>query len=77
MYMIKRKIMSLIEADLFRGKAILLYGARQTGKTTLVRELLSKMSEDVLSLNGDEPDVRELLENISSTIWKNIIGNTD
>lgn len=73
--MIKRKITALIEADLFRGKAILLYGARQTGKTTLVRELLSKKSDDVLSLNGDEPDVRELLEGISSTIWKNIIGN--
>lgn len=73
--MIERKIMARFDADMFRGKAILLYGARQTGKTTLIRQLLANRTEGVLFLNGDEANVQELLKNITSTKWKNIIGN--
>jgi len=64
----------LIEQDMFRGKAILLFGARQTGKTTIILNLLKKYQDDVLFLNGDEPDVRELLSGITSSKWKNILG---
>jgi predicted AAA+ superfamily ATPase len=73
--MVYRKIADLIKKDMFRGKAILLYGARQTGKTTLIRTLLKEYQDGVLFLNGDEPDVRELLAGVTSSKWKNIIGN--
>jgi len=72
--MIPRKISQQIEADMFRGKAILLYGARQTGKTTLVKNLLEKRGDSVLFLNGDESDVREMLADVTSTKWKNLLG---
>ena len=37
-------------------------GARQVGKTTLLRQLFADRNGDVLWLNGDEQDVRDLLE---------------
>lgn len=33
--MIKRRTEELIKSDLFKGKTIILFGARQVGKTTL------------------------------------------
>ncbi|MEM7182738.1 MAG: ATP-binding protein, partial [Spirochaetota bacterium] len=58
-----------------RGKAVLIYGARQVGKTTLVEQVLAKEpGKDILYLNGDEPDIRELFQNITSTKLKSLIG---
>jgi len=72
--MISRTIEKLIEERLFKKKAILLYGARQTGKTTLVKHLLSKNSG--LYFNADEPDVRVRFENRSSTELKSLLGDS-
>jgi hypothetical protein len=47
------------------GKAIILLGPRQVGKTTLLNELMPDIP-DKLVLCGDEPDVRELLSRITS-----------
>ena len=75
--MIPRKIEDIIRIRLFKGKAILLFGARQVGKTTLVKSLAKITHKKVLNLNGDEPDVRELLGSISSSQLKNYIGNNE
>lgn len=72
-YMIQRQLKSIIGDRLWQGKAIILFGARQVGKTTLLRELLSSR-QDVLWLNGDEQDVRSLLEKASSTLLRAVIG---
>lgn len=58
----------------FKGKALVLFGSRQTGKTTLVEMILQGREEPVVRLNGDEPDVRGLLENATSTRLKAIVG---
>lgn len=57
----------LIEQHLFQQKAIIIYGARQVGKTTLVEELLKDFAAETLFLNGDDPDTRELLTNLNAT----------
>jgi uncharacterized protein len=44
--MIKRSIQDNIEKALFKGKIVVVYGARQVGKTTLVKEIQKKYSED-------------------------------
>ncbi len=62
-----------IETALFKGRAILLLGARQVGKTTLLRQLIAGKKE-VLWLNADEVSVRNLFENISVVKIKQIIG---
>jgi uncharacterized protein len=72
--MIARALQKNIEIDMFKGKAILLFGGRQTGKTTLINQLLKNRHPEVLFLNGDEPDVQTLLTNITSTALKNIAG---
>ena len=43
--MIKRNLQPHIESWLFRGKVIILYGARQVGKTTLAKSLLAPLGE--------------------------------
>ena len=74
--MIKRILENMIVKRLFRGKAIILYGPRQVGKTTLVTSLLEKRKEKTLFLNGDEPDVRELLEGVTSSRLKALFGKS-
>lgn len=72
--MINRILNDTIRSKLDKGKAIILMGARQTGKTTLFKHLF-KGSSDLLWLNGDELDVQNLFENISSTRLKYIFGD--
>lgn len=72
--MIKRTLDDIIKDKLFKGKAIVIMGPRQVGKTTLLKQLF-KDDDMVLWLNGDEQDVRNLFETISSSRMKLIIGN--
>ena len=74
--MIKRCLESVVSDKIGCGKAIVLLGARQVGKTTMLKSLLAGRS-DVLWLNGDEQDVRNLFENTSSTMLKTIIAQNN
>lgn len=72
--MISRQLTENIQNDLAFGKTIIVLGARQVGKTTLLQSL--KLDPDLtLVLNGDEPDIRELLSEVSSTRLKHIFGS--
>ena len=71
-----RAIQSAIEAALFKGKAIVLYGARQVGKTTLVKEILRRYPQDSLYLNCDEPDIRDSLTERTSTALRALLGHS-
>ena len=72
--MIKRHLESEIEKDFFKGKAIILLGARQVGKTTLMKEIC-KNKDEVLWLDADDPDTQLLFENPTSTRLRTIIGS--
>jgi predicted AAA+ superfamily ATPase len=72
--MITRTIKKDIEKRLFRGKAILLIGPRQTGKTTLAKLIFDESGNQKIWFDGDEPDIRENLSDITSTELKNLIG---
>ena len=65
--MIKRLLMSQITRRLYTGKAIVVVGPRQVGKTTLLRMLMDNSNRRVLVWNCDEPDVRRRLSEPSST----------
>ncbi len=65
----------MVESRLFKGKAILIFGPRQCGKSTLVASLLKKQELEWLYLNGDEADVREALTNTTTARLKGITGN--
>jgi predicted AAA+ superfamily ATPase len=73
--MINRIHLQNILSKLFSGKALILLGPRQTGKTTLLKQIESAHKEESIWLDCDEPDIREKLTNVSSTELKNLIGN--
>ena len=72
--MITRTLQQRIEGNLFKGKAIIVIGARQVGKSTLFRQITEKLEEPVLMLNCDEPEVRELLAGMNLVELKLMIG---
>jgi len=69
-FMIERRLKQLIIPRLFRGKAIVLTGPRQVGKTTLLKMLMAETDRKVLYWNCDEPDIRQKLSNSTSTQLK-------
>lgn len=71
--MYTRIIQNILSSRMGDGKAIILYGPRQVGKTTVLKMLLAGR-DDVLWLNGDEPDVRAMFEDITSTRLRSLIG---
>ena len=73
--MVLRHLQRVIEERMFRGKAIIVIGARQVGKSTLMRHLVVNMKAPVLSLNCDEPEMKELLDNPNSENLRLLIGN--
>lgn len=72
--MIKRKLMQVISSKIGQGKAIILIGARQVGKSTLFDMLVKDMNDPILSLNCDDPIVRDTLQSISTPDLKLLIG---
>ena len=62
MEILNRDLTRLIEEWLFREKIIILYGARQVGKTTLVKGLLEKYGAQDGYYNCELLQVKQLLE---------------
>ena len=65
----------LIADDCFKGKAIILLGARQVGKSTMLKNLFRNKAKDVLWLDAENSDVTSLFENASSTRLKQLVDN--
>lgn len=75
-YKFKRKFEDPIKKDFFKGKIIIISGARQVGKTTLVEHILEGY-DNVLSLNADDPKDRLNLEGRDFDYLNNFIGDRD
>jgi len=73
--MIKRKLEQIIKKHLFKNKTVVIYGARQVGKTTLVNHLISKLELNYLVLNGDDADIRELFTNATASRFKPVLAD--
>ena len=73
--MIIRELQAKIEQKFFKGKAIVVVGARQVGKTTLFNEILHGRTEKVLRLNLDEADARELLTNPTKAELQQLVAD--
>ena len=70
--MIPRTLQKTIQDRLFKGKALLLFGPRQSGKSTLVEAVLG--GREYLHLSGDDSFVRESLSNTSLSNLKAVIA---
>jgi uncharacterized protein len=75
MKFIHRDLQKLVEEWLFRHKVIILYGARQVGKTTLVKEILLKHKSNQGYFNCELLPVKQLLERQDLSEIKRNFGN--
>lgn len=72
---LKRNLAKDILKKLQPNKVVIVYGARRVGKTVLVKEILRKIDEPVLSLNGEDITVHDKLAIRSVENYKQIIGS--
>ncbi len=70
--MYSRYLKDKINKRIGSGKAIIVIGPRQAGKTTLIKLLLE--SKDYLFLDGDNPKTRMLLANPNTEEIRTILG---
>jgi predicted AAA+ superfamily ATPase len=77
MKIIHRTLQDNLAEWLFRGKVLILYGARQVGKTTLVKELIRTRKKTSIYLNCDILSLRQSLEIADPVALKSLIGNSE
>jgi len=70
--MYTRTLFNTINTKIGSGKAIILIGPRQVGKTTLIRSLIEDKKH--LFLDADDPTVRSILNNPNTEQIRSIIG---
>ena len=75
--MIKRSLEALIRKRLSDNKVIIVLGPRQSGKTTLIKDLANQLERQILWWNGDESDIRLSLKEPTSTLLQSMIGKSD
>lgn len=72
---IVRAIFEKLKSSLFKGKVIILYGARRTGKTTLVKELLANLKEESTYINCELQEYKDALSTTNSALLSAFIGS--
>lgn len=71
---IQRLLQDKLTKKLQDPKAIILFGPRQVGKSTLLKHYADRFQTPILWWNGDDADIREMLGSPSSTKLKTLIG---
>ncbi len=72
--MISRDLLTALRERIFTGKALVVLGARQTGKSTLIKQLLAERTERILWLNADNELTRQNLEIQNIEALRTLIG---
>jgi len=71
--MYQRIIENIIKEKIGTGKAIIIVGARQVGKTTLIKEILK--GQEYLFFDADDPVNRRLLSNPTTEQIRTFLGD--
>jgi predicted AAA+ superfamily ATPase len=74
--LIKRDIQKVLEKYLFKGKIIILYGARQVGKTTVVKEILNSYASNTGYFNCELTSVKRQLESLEPYQTRDFLGDS-
>jgi predicted AAA+ superfamily ATPase len=74
MAVIARTLQKRIESRLQAGKVIIIAGARRTGKTVLLKELMKNLDGPHLYLNGEDYTTALKLQNKGLDEYKNLVG---
>lgn len=70
-----RELSENIQKKLQPNKVVIVFGARRVGKTVLVKEILDKVNEPYLSLNGEDITVHDRLAIRSVENYKQLLGS--
>ena len=77
---IQRNLLSEVLKATRGNEIVVLFGARQVGKTTLLKDLQSRLKDNILFLDMEDIEVREMAEkplSLSGTLrWKERIERT-
>lgn len=74
--MVKRDLLNILISSCFKRKVILLIGARQVGKTTLLKEVIKTIDAPSIWLNADEADITSaFISATTSTQLLQLIGS--
>jgi len=71
--MYQRILENTVKGKIGSGKAIIIVGARQVGKTTLIKNLLQE--KKYLFLDADDPTIRQLLSSPNTEQIRTILGD--
>lgn len=74
MYIPQRQLENL-KNSLKPGKVVVIYGARRTGKTTLLQEFLKEETEPYLLVSGEDITIQGYLSSQSIEKLKDFVGN--
>lgn len=66
--------MSKITSRFDQNRAIIIYGARQSGKTTLLKMVTQEMDDPYIWFNGDDPSDSAMLTGSSTDRLRRLIG---
>ena len=75
--LIPRGLLPVAKACLKPGRVLMVMGARRTGKTTLLRELVQDWPGSSLSLNGDDLAVQQALAPRTAESLRALVGPAD
>lgn len=74
--MIQRHIITKLTDMLVPGQAVILYGARRVGKTTLIRQMVSQINGSIKSINAENSLERANIETKDFYKLKTALANT-
>lgn len=75
MKVFQRIAQDVLEKWLNKGKVLVITGARQVGKTTMLQNMFDDADQKVLWLNADETRVRTRLSELDVAALDNVVGN--
>ena len=75
---IERAVQTHMRQHLFQGKVLVVYGPRQSGKTTLMRHIITLYPEKRIKyVSGDDYSIAQALTNASSSTLKTFVDGVD
>ncbi len=72
---LRREITDQVIAKMKPGKVVIITGARRTGKTVLVKELIAEINDPYLFLNGEDMNTHDLLSRRTAENYRQLIGS--
>ena len=75
--MITRSLQNTISEKIGKGKALIILGPRQVGKSTLINQITDTRTESKIYLDCDNNDVKKALTDASINQLKRIIGKNE